>query len=86
MAISAPAYSINLVNLNTFNSIGDVTSNNTVIYSGSLNTVETSGGTGSLEDFLGIDPTNFSNAILDNTSQTNSHSDRYQLTTGYLIL
>ena len=67
MAISAPAYSINLVNLNTFNSIGDVTSNNTVIYSGSLNTVETSGGTDSLEDFLGIDPTNFSNAILDNT-------------------
>ncbi|BAZ87824.1 hypothetical protein NIES806_40550 [Dolichospermum compactum NIES-806] len=67
MAISAPAYSINLVNLNTFNSIGDVISNNTVISSGSPNTVEISGGTGTLEDFLGIDPTNFSTVIPDNT-------------------
>ncbi|AFW95376.1 hypothetical protein [Dolichospermum sp. UHCC 0406] len=66
MAISAPAYSITLVNLNTFNSIGDVSSNKTVIYSGLLNTVITGGGTDSLEAFLSIDPNNFSNAIPDN--------------------
>jgi hypothetical protein len=63
ISISAPAYSINLVNLNTFSSIGDVDSNNTVIQSGSANTVGTGG---SLEQFLGINATNFATAIPDN--------------------
>jgi hypothetical protein len=66
MAISAPAYSITLVNLNTFNSIGDVTSNKTVIQSGSLNTVNTDGGTGSLEEFLSINASDFDAAIPNN--------------------
>jgi hypothetical protein len=66
IAISTPAYSINLVNLNTFSSIGDVSSNNTVIQSGPTNTVDTGGGAGSLEQFLGINATNFATAIPDN--------------------
>ena len=64
IAFSTPAYSIN-VDLSTFDSIGDVTSNNTVIQSGTFSTVETGGGAGSLEEFLGIDPTDFNNAIPD---------------------
>ena len=69
MAISAPAYSINVINvdLNTFSSIGDISSNNTVAQSGSMSTVTTGGGNGSLEEFLGINPTDFANAIPDNT-------------------
>ena len=66
VAISTPAYSITLVDLSTFTSIGDVSSNNTVIKSGSLNTVDTGGGTGSLEQFLGINANNFATAIPEN--------------------
>ena len=66
ISISTPAYSINLVNLNTFSSIGDVSSNNTVIQSGPTNTVDTGSGAGSLEQFLGINATNFATAIPDN--------------------
>ncbi|MBO1052824.1 MAG: PEP-CTERM sorting domain-containing protein [Dolichospermum sp. DET73] len=66
MSISTPAYSINLVNLSTFTSIGNVASNNTVIQSGPTNTVDTGGGAGSLEQFLGINATNFATAIPDN--------------------
>jgi hypothetical protein len=54
VAISAPAYSITLVDLSTFTSIGDVTSNKTVIQSGSPQTVHTAGGYGSVEEFLGL--------------------------------
>lgn len=74
VAISAPAYSITLVDLSTFTSVGNVTSNNTVIKSGSLDTdpppltIQTGGGSGSLEEFLGIDPTSFADAILSTTS------------------
>ena len=64
IAFSTPAYSIN-VDLATFDSIGDVTNDNTVIQSGTNSTVETGGGAGSLEEFLGIDPTDFNNAIPD---------------------
>jgi hypothetical protein len=64
IVFSTPAYSIN-VDLSTFDAIGDVSNSNTTISSGS--TVFTSGGTGSLEEFLGIDPTNFNNAIPDTT-------------------
>ncbi|MBE9256143.1 PEP-CTERM sorting domain-containing protein [Dolichospermum sp. LEGE 00246] len=66
ISISTPAYSITLVDLSTFTSIGDVSSNKTVIQSGSA-TVNTSGGTGSLEEFLGIDPNNLETAIPGNT-------------------
>jgi hypothetical protein len=66
MAISAPAYSINFVNLNTFDHLGDVTSNNTVIYSGSSNQVQTGGGTGSFEELLGINATDLDAAIPNN--------------------
>ena len=65
IAFSAPAYSIN-INLSTFDSIGDVSNGNTTIQSGSNPpTVITGGGTDSLEEFLGIDPTDFNNAIPD---------------------
>ena len=65
IAFSTPAYSIN-VDLSTFDAIGDVSNSNTTISSGSNPpTVITGGGTGSLEEFLGIDPTNFNNAIPD---------------------
>lgn len=66
VAISSPAYSITLVDLSTFTSIGDVTSNKTVIQSGSLNTVDTGGGTGSFEEFLGINASDFNIAIPGN--------------------
>ena len=67
IAFSTPAYSINVydVDLSMFDSIGDVSSGNTVIQSGTFSTVETGGGAGSLEEFLGIDPTDFNNAIPD---------------------
>jgi hypothetical protein len=52
IAISTPAYSIN-VNLSTFDSIGDVTNNNnTVIQSGTGDTVDVD----ALETFLGFTP------------------------------
>jgi hypothetical protein len=51
IAFSTPAYSIN-VDLATFDSIGDVTNNNTVIQSGTLNTVDVD----SLESFLSFTP------------------------------
>ncbi|MBD2139598.1 PEP-CTERM sorting domain-containing protein [Anabaena sp. FACHB-1237] len=66
IAISAPAYSATFVDLNTFNSIGDVNSNKTVINSGSSNTVLTGGGGDSLENFLGINAVDFQNTISDN--------------------
>jgi hypothetical protein len=63
IVFSTPAYSIN-VDLSTFNSIGDVSNGNTVIKSGSNPpTVLTGGGSGSLEEFLGINPTEFDMAI-----------------------
>jgi hypothetical protein len=49
LTISTPAYSIN-VNLATFDSIGDVTNNNTVIQSGTGDTVDVD----ALETFLGF--------------------------------
>ena len=49
IAFSTPAYSIN-VDLSTFDSIGDITNNNTVIQSGSSNTVDVD----ALESFLGF--------------------------------
>ena len=49
IAFSTPAYSIN-VDLSTFDSIGDVTNNNTVIQSGTGNTVDVD----ALESFLGF--------------------------------
>jgi hypothetical protein len=73
VAISAPAYSITLVDLSTFTSIGNVTSNNTVIKSGSLPedpppvTIKTGGGDGSLEEFLEINPNSLATAIKNNT-------------------
>ena len=51
IAFSTPAYSIN-VDLATFDSIGDVTNNNTVIQSGTLDTVDVD----SLESFLSFTP------------------------------
>jgi hypothetical protein len=51
IAFSTPAYSIN-VDLSTFDSIGDVTNNNTVIQSGTLDTVDVD----SLESFLSFTP------------------------------
>ena len=67
IAFSTPAYSINVydVDLSMFDSIVDVSSGNTVIQSGTFSTVETGGGAGSLEEFLGIDPTDFNNSIPD---------------------
>ena len=62
ISFSTPAYSIN-IDLGTFDAIGDVSNSNTTINSGS--TVFTGGGTDSLEEFLGIDPTDFNNAIPD---------------------
>jgi hypothetical protein len=64
IAFSTPAYSIN-VDLSTFDAIGNVTNNNTVIQSGTSSTIETGGGTGSLEEFLRIEPTDLNNAIAD---------------------
>ena len=49
IAFSTPAYSIN-VNLSTFDAIGDVTNNNTVIQSGTDDTVDVD----ALESFLGF--------------------------------
>ena len=51
ITFSAPAYSIN-VDLATFDSIGDVTNNNTVIQSGTGDTVDVD----ALETFLGFNP------------------------------
>ena len=51
IAFSTPAYSIN-VDLSTFDSIGEVTNNNTVIQSGTADTVDVD----SLESFLGVTP------------------------------
>ena len=51
IAFSTPAYSIN-VDLSTFDAIGDVTNNNTVIQSGTDNTVDAD----ALETFLGFTP------------------------------
>ncbi|PZV25434.1 MAG: PEP-CTERM sorting domain-containing protein [Snowella sp.] len=51
IAFSTPAYSIN-VDLSTFDAIGDVTNNNTVIQSGTDNTVDAD----ALETFLAFTP------------------------------
>jgi len=51
IAFSTPAYSIN-VDLSTFDAIGDVTNNNTVIQSGTVDTVDVD----ALESFLGFNP------------------------------
>jgi hypothetical protein len=51
IAFSTPAYSIN-VDLSTFDAIGDVTNNNTVIQSGTDDTVDVD----ALESFLGFTP------------------------------
>jgi hypothetical protein len=51
IAFSTPAYSIN-VDLSTFDAIGDVTNNNTVIQSGTVDTVDVD----ALESFLGFTP------------------------------
>jgi hypothetical protein len=66
IAFSIPAYSFN-IDLSTFDSIGDVTSNYTVIQSGTNSTVITGGGTSSLEDFLGFTPGDFDSVIPGNT-------------------
>ena len=58
IAFSTPAYSINL-DLSTFNSIGDVTNNNTVIQSGTGDTVDVD----ALESFLGFTPGSFAQDI-----------------------
>jgi hypothetical protein len=68
LAISNPSYGLAL-DLNAFNSIGDVTidsSTQATINSGTENTVTTGGGLGSLEEFLSIDPIDLQTAILDN--------------------
>ena len=51
IAFSTPAYSIN-VDLSTFDAIGDVTNNNTVLQSGTSPTVDVD----ALESFLGVTP------------------------------
>jgi hypothetical protein len=51
IAFSTPAYSIN-VDLSTFDAIGDVSNNNTVLQSGTGNTVDVD----ALESFLGVTP------------------------------
>jgi len=65
IAFSTPAYSIN-VDLSTFNSIGDVSNSNTTINSGTGSTVITGGGSGSLEDSLGLTGGAFDTAIPNN--------------------
>ena len=66
IAFSTPAYSINL-DLSTFNSIGDVSTNKTRIKSGTTSTVSTGGGSGSLEEFLTFAGGDFDTAIPSNT-------------------
>jgi hypothetical protein len=55
MAVASPSYAANL-DLSTWDSVGDVnlTSNQAILNSGTLNTALTGGSVGSVEDFLGI--------------------------------
>lgn len=64
IAFSGPAYSMTTnIDLATFDAVGDVSNGNTIIQSGSLNSLPTGGGTGSLEEWLSINPSDLESAI-----------------------
>ncbi|MEA5502280.1 PEP-CTERM sorting domain-containing protein [Halotia wernerae UHCC 0503] len=68
LSLASPSYAVNL-DLTSWNTIGDVNpiaSDQAILNSGTINTVSTGGGTGSLEEFLDVpagsldpDPDNF---------------------------
>ena len=55
LTLASPTYAISL-DFNTWDSIGDVTNNQTTLNSGTDSTAFTGGGVGSLDGFLGITP------------------------------